>query len=123
MADMRSGDNWEVKVVGYEGMGLSQNATPTGTPQPVDIEGLLDSLAIFADKAGDKLNRMDICPSELSVKGNVTLDIGGALVFGVSVGIEVSMTWKFDETFSSTSPRGGKRSIAPNPPTPPSPKS
>jgi hypothetical protein len=115
----RSGDGWEVQVVAYDGLTLKPSGKPGGTLTRVDIDRLLDTLAVFADKAGKTLNTLDVCPSELTVGGNVSLDIGGGvLLFGVSAGISVSMTWKFEEAWTSTLPRGGKRPLEPEPPKP-----
>ena len=114
----KSGDDWKVEVVAYEDMKLAPGGKPGGTLTRVDIDKLLDTLILFADGAGEKLNALDVCPSELTVGGYVSLDIGsGALLFGVSAGISVSMTWKFEEAWTSTLPRGGKRPLE-GPPTP-----
>ena len=112
----KSGDNWEVQVVAYNGLQLSPSAAPEGTLTRVDIDKLLDTLALFADKAGQRLNGIDVCPSEMTIEGHVSLDVGGALVFGVSAGISVSMTWRFEEEWTSTRP--GKRPLEPEPPKP-----
>ena len=115
----KSGDNWQVQVVAYDGLQLAPSGAPEGTLTQVEIDKLLDTLALFADKAGQTLNTMDVCPSELTVEGHVSLDVGGGvLVFGVSAGISVSMTWKFEDAWTSTLPRGGKRPLEPEPPKP-----
>jgi hypothetical protein len=95
-----AGDIWEVKVLAYDDLTLTPNGAPDGNLKQVDIDKLLTTLALFADQAGKKLNDMDVCPSELTVAGNVALDLGGVLLFGVSAGISVSMTW----TFTAVSP-------------------
>lgn len=100
MNESQSGDNWEVRVVAYEGLTLAPDGKPTGNLTQAEIDKLLTTLALFADQAGKKLNDMEICPSELTVTGNVSLDVGGILLFGVSAGISVSMTW----TFTAVSP-------------------
>lgn len=110
----QSGDNWQVEVVAYDDLTLAPGAVPAGTLKRVDIDKLLDTLVIFAESAGQKLNTIDICPSELTIEGNVSLEVGGgALVFGVSAGISVSMTWTFEETV--TRPREKRRTDPPPP--------
>jgi hypothetical protein len=112
----QSSDDWKVEVVAYDGMTLAPGGVPDGELTQASIDKLLDSLMLFAKGAGDKLNALDICPSELTIEGHVSLDVGGGvLLFGVSAGISVSMTWKFEEAWTATLPRGGKRSLEPEP--------
>lgn len=112
----KSVDDWKVEVVAYDGMTLAPGGVPGGTLTQAPIEKLLDTLMTFAKAAGHELNTLDICPSELTIEGNVSLDVGGGvLVFGVSAGISVSMTWKFEEAWTATLPRGGKRGLEPEP--------
>jgi hypothetical protein len=112
-----TGDGWTVQVVAYDELELAPNAAPNGSLSQTHIDNLLETLALFADGAGQRLNAMDVCPSELTVEGHVALDLGGGiLLFGVSAGISVSMTWRFEETV--THPRD-KRRTDPQPPDPP----
>ena len=106
-----------MEVVAYDGLQLAPNGVPGGTLKRAEIDKLLDTLVIFADSAGQRLNAIDVCPSEMTIEGYVSLDVGGgALVFGVNAGISVSMTWKFEDSWTSTLPRGGKRPLDPSPP-------
>lgn len=112
----KSGNDWTVEVVAYKDMTLAAGGVPEGELTQAPIDKLLDTLMVFAEGAGHKLNTIDICPSEMTIQGNVSLDIGGGvLLFGVSAGISVSMTWKFEEAWTATLPRGGKRTLDPEP--------
>jgi hypothetical protein len=112
----KSGPDWEVKALGYNKLSLTPGGAVSGVPTPIPIDDLLEYMSAFAVKAGDKLNRLDICPSEVTIEGHVSVDVGGGvLLFGVEAGISVSMTWRFEQEWTSTTPRGGKRGLAPDP--------
>ena len=90
------GEGWQVQVVAYEGLAVEEGAIAHGNIKLDQIDKLLEAVGKFAEEAGVKLNDMEVCPSELTIEGHVSLDVGGGvLLFGVSAGISVSMTWKF----------------------------
>lgn len=118
----RSGKNWEVQVVACKDLQLLKDGTTKMTTTRDSIDKLLDAVAVFADEAGQKLNAMDVCPSELTIEGHVSIDVGGGvLLFGVETGISVSMTWTFEQTWSQAVPHIGKRPLEIGPPKPPKP--
>lgn len=118
-AKKRSGDNWAVQVVAYQTPPgqpmIGADGLPTGPPKLVDVEKLLDGLAVFADRAGQRLNALDVTPSSFTIGGEIALEASAGLGFtiGVSTGINVSMTWNFEQTWSG--PRDRRRTD-PQPP-------
>jgi hypothetical protein len=119
-----SEEKWHVEVVAFDNLTVGSSGAASGDATRVPADKLLDTMMGFAKQAGETLNGMDVCPSEVTIEGKVSLDVGGGvLLFGVSAGISVSMTWKFEDAWTATVPRGGKRNVAPpNPPDPPSPE-
>jgi hypothetical protein len=112
----KSVDGWQVQVVGYNDLSIAPNGDASGEATRVPLDTLLATMMDFAGAAGSKLNTLDVCPSEFTIEGHVSLDVGGGvLLFGVSAGISVSMTWKFEEEWTATTPRGGKRGLTPDP--------
>lgn len=118
-AKERSGDDWTVQVVAYETPPgqpmIGANGLPTGPPKLVDVEKLLDGLAAFAERAGQRLNELEVVPSSFTVGGEIALEATAGLGFtlGVSTGINVSMTWNFEQTW--TGPRDRRRTDPPPP--------
>ncbi len=116
-----SGEDWTVQVVAYNtppGQPMvGPDGLPTGTPKLVDVEKLLEGLAAFAERAGQRLNALDVTPSSFTLGGEIALEATAGLGFtiGVSTGINVSMTWNFEQTW--TGPRDKRRTDPPPPET------
>lgn len=109
----KSGDDWTVEVVAYETPPgqpmIGADGLPMGPPKLVDVEKLLDGLTAFAERAGQRLNELEVVPSSFTVGGDIALEASAGLgiTFGVSTGINVSMTWNFEQTW--TGPRDRRR--------------
>ncbi len=115
---------WTIEVVAYDSgqsPGIRDDGKPSGELKPVDIDKLLEAVGDLAERAGRKLNALEVTPSELTIEGDVALQVSAelpcVLQFGVDTGLLVSMTWRFEDSNVRIMPM--RRKSPPGPPAPP----
>jgi hypothetical protein len=119
---------WTLQVLAHECGRDEEALTPEGTlsgkPKGIDFGDLLNALTQMADVTGERLNSLEVSPTEFTVEGHVSLQVsagvGPVLQFGAEGGISVSMTWRFEHSTTTMVPCSVRR-VSPPPKEPPPP--